>query len=495
LYALGTSNLTLGTDTFITVTIDGAVCVETDYYRCVNDDIGPGFLESEARFVPELDATAVATITRGISGFYGPDKTYDLDLTLLSVGVDKYEPDEIRPKSIAYDETQEHNFYPADDVDKVKFVAKEGRYWAVYTSDMALGVDTYIKVMMDDQVMGENDDWQPGTGLYDSVVCFQATYEGVATVTITNTQELYSPDSTYKVTIYEQPIAEVSPTTLDFGTVTEGGASPPPMEVNINNTGAGDLTWTATEDTDWLGVTPSSGTAPSVINVSVNTAGLTAGLYTAPIVIESPLPCVVNLPLTVTVILQVVEPTPTPTSTSTPTPTPTSTDTPTPTPTRTSTSTTTPTNTVTPTPTITPTPTATPCTDAYEPDDTWEQSRLLEVGGSQNHNIHTAGDEDWVKFVAQPFTYTIKTTATLGFPVDTFLTLYDTNHTSQLAENDDDPANPPLSKITYGFPVTGTYFIKAKHFNSNVGGCGPEYRYTLAITTTSLSSPMPERVA
>jgi len=103
--------------------------------------------------------------------------------------------------------------------------------------------------------------------------------------------------------------------------------------------------------------------------------------------------------------------------------------------------------------------------------------------------------EDWVKFVAQPFTYTIKTTATLGFPVDTFLTLYDTNHTSQLAENDDDPANPPLSKITYGFPVTGTYFIKAKHFNSNVGGCGPEYRYTLAITTTSLSSPMPERVA
>jgi C1A family cysteine protease len=513
LYALGTSNLALGADTFITVTVNGTVCEETDYYRCVNDDIGPGFLESEVRFVPELDATAVATITKGISGLYGPDKTYDLDLTLLHVDVDKYEPDEIRPKSIAYGEVQEHNFYPADDADKIKFVAKGGHHWAVYTYDLALGVDTYVRVEMDGYNWS-NDDWQPGTGVYDSAVCFQAPFEGVATVIITNTQELYNPDSTYKVTIYEQPILEVSSTALDFGTVTEGDPSPPSMEVNINNAGGGDLTWTATEDADWLGVNPSSGTAPSTINVSVNTAGLTAGLYTAPIIIESPLPCVVNAPITVTVTLQVVAPTPTPTVTLTPTdtatPTPTRTSTPTrtptrtrtPTPTRTSTSTPTPTNTgtATPTPTVTHTPTC-PCPwDIYEYDDTWQQAKPIIPGVPQvDHYIYRPGDVDYVRFgVSAPITYTIWTTRTLTFSgeVDTTLTLYDTDGTSQLDYNDfdPDPTHWPFSRITYQFTTPGTYFVKVADYFSR-GDCHPDYWYTLVLTNTSLSSSRPEGMA
>ena len=497
LYALGTSNLTLGTDTFITVTVDGAVCVETDHYRCVNDDIGMGFLESEVRFVPELDATAVATITKGVSGFYGPDKTYALDLTLLAVDVDKYEPDEIRPKSIAYGETQDHNFYPAEDVDKVKFVAKGGRYWAVYTSDLAaLGVDTYISVEMDGYKW-VNDDWKPGTGVYDSAVCFQAPFEDVATVTITNTQELYTADSTYKITVHEQPIADVSPTTLDFGTVTEGDPSPPAKEITINNVGGGDLTWTASEDADWLDIDPTSDTTPSTMNVSVDVTGLAIGVYTASITIESPLPCVVDMPQTVTVTLQVVAPTPTPTSTATPTFTPTPTDTPTPTPTNTSTPTPTPTNTVTPTATPTNTSTPTPCTDEYEVDDTWDQSNEILPGTPQDHSFHTAGDVDYVKFtVGAPLTYTIWTTPTLDLDlVDTTLTLYDTDGSLELEYNDNDPTNIPFSRITRHFTTTGVYFIKAAHFNPNVGGCGSEFSYTLAITTASLSSPPSEGMA
>ena len=504
LYALGTSNLTLGTDTFITVTVNGAVCVETDYYRCVNDDIGPGFLESEVRFVPELDATAVATITRGISGFYGPDKTYDLDLTLLSVDVDKYEPDEIRPKSIAYDETQEHNFYPADDVDKVKFIAKGGHYWAVYTSDLALGVDTYIKVMMDDQVMGENDDYLPGTGNYESAVCFQAPYEDVATVIITNTQKIYGPDKTYHITVEEAPILYVSPLSLAF-TAMEEGDNPPAQGIDIANFGRGILTWTAAKDALWLNISPPSETAPSVMNVSVDITGLAAGTYIGHIDITGTSLCAQGSPQTVTVTLQVVEPTPTPTATSTPTftptPTPTPTSTATPTPTNTSTPTPTPTSTATatPTPTNTATPTSTPttdCRDAYEPDDTWQQSKLIKPGTPQPHNLHTAGDKDYVMFVvAQPLTYTIWTTSTVGFPVNTTLTLYDTDGVSELAYNINDPANPPFSRITRYFTATGeTYFVKAAHLDPNVGGCGPLYDYTLAITTTSSSSSRPEGV-
>lgn len=101
-----------------------------------------------------------------------------------------------------------------------------------------------------------------------------------------------------------------------------------------------------------------------------------------------------------------------------------------------------------------------------------------------------------MKLVAVPLTYTIWTTTTFGFDVDTTLTLYDTDGTTQLTYNDDDPANAPFSKIIWHFPVTGTYFVKAAHFNPLGGGCGPEYRYTLAITTTVLSSSLqPEGVA
>ena len=76
-------------------------------------------------------ASAVATIGNAKNGQYGADKTYDLTLSLLSSLVDDYEPDDPFAKPIAVEGTQEHTFYPEDDRDLVKFVAKEGRYYAV----------------------------------------------------------------------------------------------------------------------------------------------------------------------------------------------------------------------------------------------------------------------------------------------------------------------------------------------------------------------------
>jgi len=103
---------------------------------------------------------------------------------------------------------------------------------------------------------------------------------------------------------------------------------------------------------------------------------------------------------------------------------------------------------------------------------------------------------DYVKFtVAVPLTYTIYTTTTLGFDVDTTLTLYDTDGTSQLAYNDNYSTGHSFSMITWYFTATGVYFAKAAYFNPDAGGCEPIYRYTLAITSTVLSSPMPEGVA
>jgi len=346
LYALGTSNLAVGADTFITVTVDGMICPETDQYRCVNDDIGPAlpepewildpdFLASEVRFVPDRDSTAVATISKGLSGYYGADKTYDLDLTLLSVYVDRYEPDEIRPKPIAYGETQQHNFWPEGDVDIVKFIAKEGIPYAIFTSDLALGVDTYVTV--NGALSGENDDYLDRF-LYSVICPDPATSRGLVTVTITNTQEIYGPSKTYNITVNEAPELDVWPTSIDFGTRVQDGPNPPPQEVRIRNIGRGTLTWMAEEAVPpcpcpWLSFSPSSGTAPSVMSVSVDITGLDEGLYTGLIVISGTSFCTRNSPQTVAVILRVVAPTPTLTPTYTPTPTSTPTLTPTPTPT------------------------------------------------------------------------------------------------------------------------------------------------------------------
>jgi hypothetical protein len=122
---------------------------------------------------------------------------------LLSVLVDEYEPDDPLAKPIAVGETQEHNFYPEGDRDMVKFIAKAGRFYDVFTSNLALGVDTYIKVIMDGTFIDENDDASPGTGDFSSKVCFQATFDGTAVVIITNLQQLYESDKTYKITVKE----------------------------------------------------------------------------------------------------------------------------------------------------------------------------------------------------------------------------------------------------------------------------------------------------
>ena len=106
------------------------------------------------------------------------------------------------------------------------------------------------------------------------------------------------------------------------------------------------------------------------------------------------------------------------------------------------------------------------------------------MGESQDHNFHIPGDKDYVKFKGvQSITYTIWTTSTLGFPVDTVLTLYDTNCITLTQHDDNIPVIDEFSTITWHITATGTYFARVHHWDPLVGGCEPEFNYTLAITT------------
>ncbi len=170
-YIVTTASLALGVDTKLTVSVGGTVLE--------NDDIEPGNLASEVRFKSTVNGTALVTIVN--LGLSGPDKSYNIGVEELEG--DTYEPDDVTPSPIALGETQSHTFDPDDDVDKVAFLAKTGRWYRVTTSGLASGVDTRLTVSVGGLVF-QNDDIEPGN--LASEVTFQAPSDSEAVVTIVN---------------------------------------------------------------------------------------------------------------------------------------------------------------------------------------------------------------------------------------------------------------------------------------------------------------------
>jgi len=83
-----------------------------------------------------------------------------------------------------------------------------------------------------------------------------------------------------------QPTLSVSASSLSFAGYV-GSGSPAAQQVSISNQSGGTIDWTAASNAPWLQVSAASGTAPSSLNISVNTAGLSAGTYTGAITISA----------------------------------------------------------------------------------------------------------------------------------------------------------------------------------------------------------------
>jgi hypothetical protein len=129
-------------------------------------------------------------------------------------------------------------------------------------------------------------------------------YEGFVTVTgvgATNTPQV----AEVFLTVNEPaPHIAVNPDSLFFS-LQIGGPTPPPRQVDITNTGGGTLDWTASDDQPWLSVDPTAGTAPSVLSVSVDLAGLAPGTYTGQITVSSG--SADNSPVTIPVVFEVTD--------------------------------------------------------------------------------------------------------------------------------------------------------------------------------------------
>jgi len=99
-------------------------------------------------------------------------------------------------------------------------------------------------------------------------------------------------------------VLTVNPLAVGFACVS-GGANPVGQNVSI---GAGGVTlnnWTASKNRAWLSVSPSTGTAASIMTLSVSCAGLAPGSYTDTINVTSTTSGITNIPQAISVSLVV----------------------------------------------------------------------------------------------------------------------------------------------------------------------------------------------
>jgi Tfp pilus assembly protein PilN len=164
-----------------------------------------------------------AVVLATLPGALGTPTLAVITTSIPPVG-DTYEVDDFQPKDIVVGVPQRHTFYPVYDVDKIKFLAKAGRFYRVFTSDLVPGVDTFLSVNVGG-IVYSNDDRQPGE--LSSEVTFQVAPDAdrQVIVTVTNRGQ-YGPDMGYTLAV-EEVIPTPTPTGLPTGTPTVTPTSTP----------------------------------------------------------------------------------------------------------------------------------------------------------------------------------------------------------------------------------------------------------------------------
>jgi len=127
----------------------------------------------------------------------------------------------------------------------------------------------------------------------------QGLYSG--TITVSAPGAVFSPLVIPVTFALKTASMSVTPSSQTFfGAI---GLNPTAQTIQVTNTGTGSLGWTASVTSDWLNLSPVSGSAPSAIIVSPSTSSLSVGSYSDTVAITSP--DVANSPAAIPVSLQV----------------------------------------------------------------------------------------------------------------------------------------------------------------------------------------------
>jgi hypothetical protein len=159
------------------------------------------------------------------------------------------------------------------------------------------GVDTIDWSLSDDAGwLGENPTSGSSTGEPDTVgvsvdITGMSAGDYSANITITADGAINSP-WTVPVSLHIYPAGPTisfDPESLSF-TAGEGGSNPAPETLGIWNSGGDTISWTLSDDADWLSENPANGNSTGEIDtvgVFVDIAGMSAGDYSADITITA----------------------------------------------------------------------------------------------------------------------------------------------------------------------------------------------------------------
>ena len=152
----------------------------------------------------EVTAAAAATTTPG------PSQTPTLSPTVaptVANCLDAYENDGIPAAAslILINTTQHHSFCPAGDADWVKFFAKTGKTYSIFTSNLGPGVDTYMYMFDSSSLtapIAYNDD---SGGSLASRIDFSPVADGLFYVQIKDNGDVGCPECTYDLSLLVAP--------------------------------------------------------------------------------------------------------------------------------------------------------------------------------------------------------------------------------------------------------------------------------------------------
>lgn len=148
-----------------------------------------------------------------------------------------------------------------------------------------------------DFTIGEHDPWielSSAQGTTPASLEVRANPQGLASGDYQGSITILAPGAknspvTIPVSLSLAPLAPaigVDQTALSFE-MTEGGAVPGDKTISMENTGGGELNWTAQALGPWLSVSPDSGTGAGQVSVSITDESLAAGSYSSAVLFSA----------------------------------------------------------------------------------------------------------------------------------------------------------------------------------------------------------------
>ena len=154
----------------------------------------------------------------------------------------------------------------------------------------------------------------PASGTGAGAVTVSVTTGALTAGSYTGTVILSAPGASsvtvpVTFTVTAAPVAPAigaSPASFTF--TAQAGVNPAAQTLTISNTGGGTLSWSASDNTAWLALSPASGTGNASVTLTVSTGTLAAGSYSGQITVTATGATTVTIPVTFTVTAAPVPP-------------------------------------------------------------------------------------------------------------------------------------------------------------------------------------------